>query len=67
TPARTPATIVKKLHAGITDALRAPEVAQRLTADGSEIIATTPDEFGAYMKSDIAKWRKLIREANLTL
>ena len=67
TPARTPATIVKKLHAGITDALRAPEVAQRLTADGSEIIATTPDEFGAYMKSDIAKWTKLIREANLTL
>jgi tripartite-type tricarboxylate transporter receptor subunit TctC len=67
TSARTPTAIVKKLHAGVIDALKAPDVAQRLTADGSDIVATTPEEFGAYMKSDIAKWRKLIREANLTL
>jgi len=67
TSARTPPAIVKKLHVGVVDALKAPEVAQRLTADGSDIVATTPEEFTAYMKSDIAKWRKLIREANLTL
>jgi tripartite-type tricarboxylate transporter receptor subunit TctC len=67
TSARAPVAIVKKLHAGVTDALKAPEVVQRLTADGSEIVATTPEEFGAYIRTDIARWRKLIREANLTL
>jgi tripartite-type tricarboxylate transporter receptor subunit TctC len=67
TSAKVPIFVVKKVHAGVTEALRAPEVAQRLTADGSEIIATTPEEFGTYIRSDIAKWRKLIREANLTL
>ena len=67
TSARVPAAIVKKLHVGVTETLTAPEVVQRLTTDGSEIVATTPEEFGAYIRSDIAKWRKLIREANLTL
>jgi tripartite-type tricarboxylate transporter receptor subunit TctC len=67
TSARTSTPIVKKLHGGVTEALRASEVAQRLTADGSEIVASTPEDFGAYIRSDIAKWRKLIREANLTL
>jgi tripartite-type tricarboxylate transporter receptor subunit TctC len=67
TPARTPPQIVRKLHAGITEALGAPEVSQRLTADGSEIIGSTPEAFTAYMKSDIDKWRRLIREAHLTL
>jgi len=67
TSARTPSAIVNKLHAGVIEALKAPDVAQRLTADGSDIVATTPENFAAYMKSDIAKWKKLIREANLTL
>ena len=67
TAAKAPPAIVRKLHAGITEALRSPDVAQRLTTDGSDIIGSTPEEFGAYMKRDIARWKRLIREANLVL
>jgi tripartite-type tricarboxylate transporter receptor subunit TctC len=67
TNSKVPAPVVQKLHAGITEALRAPDVAQRLSADGSDIVGSSPAEFGAYLKSDIAKWRKLIQEAHLKL
>ena len=67
TSAKVPAPIVKKLHAAISESLQAPEVAQRLTADGSTVEGSTPEQFGAYIKTDIAKWKKLISEANLTL
>ena len=67
TTAKVPAAIVQKLHAGITEALRSPDVMQRLAADGSDIVASSPAQFGAYLKSDIAKWRKLIQEAHLKL
>lgn len=67
TSAKVPAPIVKKLHAAITESLQAPEVVQRLTADGSTVEASTPEQFGAYIKWDIAKWRTLIQESNLTL
>jgi tripartite-type tricarboxylate transporter receptor subunit TctC len=67
TSAKVPAAISKKLYVAIAEALKSPDVAQRLTADGSDLVGSTPEEFGAYIDADIAKWRKLIREANLTL
>ncbi len=67
TAAKVPAPIVRKLHAGIAEALQAPDVVQRLSADGSGIVGNTPEQFGAHIRADIAKWRKLIREANLKL
>jgi tripartite-type tricarboxylate transporter receptor subunit TctC len=65
TGARVPAPIVDKLSAAIVQAVKAPEVAQRLTADGSEIVATSSREFAAYIKSEVTKWGKLVREAKL--
>ena len=65
--ARVPAPIVQKLSAGIVEAVRAPESVQRLTADGSEIVGSTPEQFGAHIRSEIAKWNKLVKEANLSL
>ncbi len=67
TPARVRKPIVSALHAALTESLRAPEVAQRLTADGSVLVGSTPEQFGDYIKSEIAKWRKLVKEAGLTL
>ena len=58
---------MKKLHAAITESLKPPDVVQRLTADGSEIVGSTPEEFGAHIKSEVAKWKKLVKEANLVL
>jgi tripartite-type tricarboxylate transporter receptor subunit TctC len=67
TSARVSAPIIKKLHADIVDALRAPDVVQRLTADGSEIVGSTPAQFAEYLNSEIEKWRKLVKAANLKL
>jgi tripartite-type tricarboxylate transporter receptor subunit TctC len=66
TGARVAKPIVQKLNAATVEALRAPDVAQRLTADGSEVVASTPEQFAAYLKSEIAKWTKLVKDANLT-
>jgi tripartite-type tricarboxylate transporter receptor subunit TctC len=67
TSAKVPTSIVLKLNSAINDVLRAPDVVQRLTADGSEIVGGTPEAFGAYIRADIARWSKLITEAHLTL
>jgi tripartite-type tricarboxylate transporter receptor subunit TctC len=66
TGARVPAPIVQKLYIATAEALRMPDVVQRLTADGSEIVASTPGQFDAHIKSEVAKWKQLVREAKLT-
>jgi tripartite-type tricarboxylate transporter receptor subunit TctC len=67
TPLRVRKPVVAALHAGFTDALRAPEVVQRLTADGSVLSGSTPEQFGDYIKSEIAKWTKLVKATSLTV
>lgn len=67
TPARVRKPIVATLHAAFTESLQAPEVAQRLTADGSVLIGSTPEQFGDYIKSEIAKWTRLVKAANIQL
>ena len=64
-PAGTPREIVDRLHAEIVRILKAPDVKERLAADGAEAIASTPDEFAAYVKSEIAKWGVVIRNGNI--
>jgi len=67
TGAKVPPAIVRKLNAGIHDALKAPDVVQRMGSDGSTPAPSTPAQFGAHIKSEIAKWRKLAKEARLDL
>ena len=67
TGARVPLPIVRKLSAAIAEALRFPEVVKRLAADGSTPVGSTPEQFSAHIKSEIAKWRKLAKEAKLEL
>lgn len=67
TRANVPTAIVRKLNTGIVEALRSPDVVQRLTVDGFTPVGSSAEEFGAYIKSEIAKWRKLVADARLTL
>ncbi len=67
TGAKVPPAIIRKLNAGITEALKSPDVVQRLGADGSTPVGSSPEEFGAHIKSEIAKWRKLAKDARLVL
>ena len=64
-PAGTPKEIVSKLHADITRILSAPDVQEKLTALGFDIVGGTPEEFAALMKNDIARMGKLIRETGI--
>jgi tripartite-type tricarboxylate transporter receptor subunit TctC len=64
-PARTPKNIVTTLHGQIVKFLSAREMKDKLIAQGFEPVGGTPEEFGAYIKSEIAKWGKVIRTAGI--
>jgi tripartite-type tricarboxylate transporter receptor subunit TctC len=62
-PAALPAPIVAKLNAEIGHALAAPDMHQRFVAQGVDLQSSTPEQFGALIKSEILKWRKVVRES----
>jgi tripartite-type tricarboxylate transporter receptor subunit TctC len=64
-PAKTPHAIVEKLNAEIVKALRSPEISARLSAEGAELIASTPEAFAQFLNSETAKWSKVIRAAGI--
>ena len=65
-PAKTPADIIARLNTEIVTILRSPAATERLTADGSEAVGNTPEQFGAHIKSEIAKWGKVVKAAGIT-
>ena len=66
-PAGTPIEIVALLHREIAKAVADPGVRDRLSKLGFEPVANKPEEFGARIKSEIAKWGKIIHDANLRI
>ena len=60
-PAKTPPDIVAKLNREVAGLLKLPDVKDLLFKQGIEAAPSTPDEFGAYMKSEIAKWQKVVQ------
>ncbi|HXJ52943.1 MAG TPA: tripartite tricarboxylate transporter substrate binding protein [Burkholderiales bacterium] len=66
-PAGTPSAIVAKLHDDIVAVLRTPEIAERLSSQGAEAIGNTPEEFASYIRSETAKWAKVVRESGAKL
>jgi tripartite-type tricarboxylate transporter receptor subunit TctC len=66
-PAGTPPAIINRLNAEILKILKIPEVAEKLKGLGAEIVGSTPMQFDAYVKSEIAKWGKVARDNNVTL
>jgi tripartite-type tricarboxylate transporter receptor subunit TctC len=66
-PAATPKEVVAKLSAETARILQMPDVKGRLTELGAEPIGSTPEQFGAHIKAEIAKWGKVIREAKVEL
>jgi len=64
-PAGTPREVIARLHSEIVKILRMPDISERLSAQGSDPVGSSPDEFGAFMKSETAKWARVIKEANI--
>jgi len=65
-PARTPPGVIQRLNAEIAKVLAAPDQRERFTALGYEIVTGTPEQFGAWVRDESAKWGKLIRERGIT-
>lgn len=63
--ANTPAPIYKRISEELTTVLRAPDVRERIVALGATPVASTAEEFAAFLKSETAKWAKVIKEANV--
>ncbi|OGA26964.1 MAG: hypothetical protein A3I65_02135 [Betaproteobacteria bacterium RIFCSPLOWO2_02_FULL_68_150] len=66
-PAKTPRSVINVLNAGVVSAMQSPEIRNRLTADGSTVVASTADELGAHIRAEIAKLSKLAADANIRL
>jgi tripartite-type tricarboxylate transporter receptor subunit TctC len=64
-PAGVPKQVIERLHAEIVKAMKSDEVLSRLTAEGAEVVASSPQEFTAKIRGDVAKWAKVIKAAGI--
>ena len=61
----TPTAIIAKLQSEIHLALRAPDIVDKLSAQGLEPAPNTPDEFTRFIAAELAKWHKIIAAAGV--
>jgi len=64
-PAGTPHEVVARINAEAVAMLNASEIRQRISQEGADPVGSTPDQFGARVKAEIAKWGKVARAAGL--
>jgi tripartite-type tricarboxylate transporter receptor subunit TctC len=64
-PAKTPAPIVARLNKELVGILRMPETQEKLSSEGGEVMPTTPDEAAAFIRAELVKWGKLLKDANI--
>ena len=66
-PANTPKEVVDRLNRVLVKALQSADVRERLASQGAEPIGNTPEQFTDQMKRDLAKWAKVVKDANIRL
>ena len=64
-PVGTPPDRIAKLYADVAKALPQKEVGEKFTEMGADPVGSTPEQFGAFMRAESAKWARLIKEANI--
>jgi tripartite-type tricarboxylate transporter receptor subunit TctC len=64
-PAQTPRDVVNRINADVVAILNQPDVRERMSKEGADPVGSTPQELAAYMKSEIAKWAKVIKAAGI--
>lgn len=62
-PAHTPAAVVNKFHSELVEVLKEPAVQEKFQSLGLEIIGNKPAEFSAFLKNDIVKWAKVVKDS----
>jgi len=64
-PSATPRDVVQRLNREMAAIITSPEIRDRLTADGSEVVANSPEAFAAHVRSEVDKWGQVIRAAGI--
>jgi tripartite-type tricarboxylate transporter receptor subunit TctC len=64
-PANTPAPIVARLHAEISEVMKDPEIINRYKAQGIDVMSSTPQAFGRLVARETAEWAQLINKAGI--
>lgn len=64
-PAGTPPEIIARLQKEVARAAHLPDVRQRVEATGNEVVGSTPDEFAAKFRADVARFKKIVRDARI--
>jgi tripartite-type tricarboxylate transporter receptor subunit TctC len=64
-PAGLPAPIVDKLYNAAQESLKAPELQAQFEREGAATVQMTPAEFGEYIKTEIVKWGRVVKEGNI--
>lgn len=64
-PARLPLPVVTRINSEINAALGSPEVREILAREGATARTSTPDSFGKFMRAELARWSRLIKDANI--
>ena len=64
-PAGTPRAIIMRIHNDMAKAIATTDVKEKMLAQGMDAVSRTPDEFSAYIKSEIGKWAKVIKAAGV--
>lgn len=66
-PAKTPQPIVERLNAELMKALQSADVKAKLTLQGTEPLGSTPAEYGNYLRSELLRWGKVVKDTGVTL
>ena len=66
-PAGVPREIIARLHAEISDAVKAPEIKARMVELGADTVDSSPDQFGRFIRDEIAKFRRIVKESRIAV
>jgi len=66
-PTGTPPAVVNRLHQAVVKALAIPEVKERVSGLGADLVGNTPDEFRAFLKNELATWSKVVKEVGMRI
>ena len=64
-PAKTPREVVARLNDAAVKALRSPDVRERMNQIGFDVVASTPEEFGRFMKEELERWTSVVAKGNI--
>ena len=64
-PAKTPREVVAKLNDAMVKTLKSPDIRERMTQIGFDVVAGTPDEFGAFMKAEVDRWTRVVQKGGI--